>query len=240
MLNVATVDLPHQVEARLRERAAFSESWAAFTRDHLAGFRQPVAAAVAIIGPVLVAFVYAASDFFTMLEVASVFALSSAMFVLGAWYVNRRDIRAAFERSTRERRLAMADLKAGTAEKVALTHKERPVFYEHEHGVIALAEGGEGRTLFFDVDGDGTDPRWFLYLNGDLHRQDWRWLRLQGTGEVTEFEALGKRLAGLGDTPYVEAPDAWEAVSLALGEPRDGDTIDMPFAEVKQTVARLI
>ena len=240
MLNVAVVSLPQGVEARLRERAAFSESWAAFTRDHLAGFRQPVAAAVAMIGPVLVAFVYAASDFMTMLEVAGVFGLSSAMFVLGAWYVNRRDIRAAFERAGRERKHAIADLKAGTAQQVAVTHRDRPVFYEHEHGVIALADGGRGRTLFFDIDGDGTDPRWFLYLNGDMHRQDWRWLRLEGTGEVTEFEASGRRLAGLGDTPYVEAPDAWEAVSLALGEPRDGDAIDMPFAEVKQTVARLI
>lgn len=240
MLNVAVVDIPDQVADRLRARAAFSESWGAFTRDHLAGFRQPVAAAVAVIGPVLVAFVYAASDFFTMLEVASVFVMTSAMFLLGAWYVNRRDIAAAFERSTRERRLAMTDLKAGVAQSVSVQHRERPVFYEHEHGVIALACGGEGRTLFFDVDGDGTDPRWFLYLNGDMHRQDWRWLRLGGTGEVTEFTATGKRLAGLGDTPYVEAPDAWEAVSLALGEPRDGDAIDMPFGEVKQTVARLI
>ena len=240
MLTIAQVDIPQGVEARLRERAAFSESWAAFTREHLAGFRQPVASAVALIGPVLVASVYAATDFMTMVEVASVFGLSSAMFVLGAWYVNRRDIRAAFERSTRERRQAVADLRAGTAQDSQLVHKERPVFYEHEHGVIALADGGQGRTLYFDVDGDGTDPRWFLYLNGDMHRQDWRWLRLAGTGGVTEFEATGKRLAGLGDTPYVEAPDAWEAISLALGEPRDGDVIDMPYAEVKQTVARLI
>ena len=240
MLTIAQVDIPQTVRDRLRERAAFSESWGAFTREHLAGFRQPVAAAVAVIGPVLVAFVYAASDFFTMLEVASVFGVSSAMFVLGAWYVNRRDIRAAFERSTRERRQAMTDLKAGTAQETRIAHKDRPVFYEHEHGVIALADGGQGRTLYFDVDGDGTDARWFLYLNGDMHREDWQWLRLQGTGEVTEFAATGKRLAGLGDTPYVEAPDAWEAISLALGEPRDGDVIDMPFAEVKQTVARLI
>ena len=240
MLTIAQIAIPEPVEARLRARAAFSESWASFTKDHLAGFRQPVAAAVAVIGPVLVAFVYAASDFFTMIEVAGVFSLSSAMFVLGAWYVNRRDIRAAFERSTRERRQALTDLKTGKAQEVRLSHKERPVFYEHEHGVICLADGGEGRTLYFDVDGDGTDPRWFLYLNGDMHRQDWQWLRLLGTGGVTEFSAAGRRLAGLGDTPYVEAPDAWEAISLALGEPRDGDAIDMPFCEVKQTVARLI
>ena len=240
MLTTAQVDIPQAVRAQLRERAAFSESWAAFTREHLAGFKQPVAAAVAVIGPVLIAFVYAASDFFTMLEVASVFAMTSALFVLGAWYVNRRDILSAFGRAGRERRQAITDLKDGKAEEVALDHKERPVFYEHEHGVIALADGGAGRTLFFDVDGDGTDARWFLYLNGDMHRQGWRWLRLQGTGAVTEFTATGKRLAGLGDTPYVEAPDAWEAISLALGEPRDGEMIDMPFAEVKQTVARLI
>jgi hypothetical protein len=240
MLTVARVDLPEPITKRLREKAAFSESWNAYTTEHLAGFRQPVAAAVAVVGPILVAFTYATSGFFTMVQVASVFGFSAAMFLLGAWYVNRRDIEASFERSTQARRLAKADLKVGQVEEAGLTLTTRPVFYEHEHGVIVLADSGDGRTLYFDVDGMGEDARWFLYVNGDMHRASWKWLKLLGSGEVTDFEARGQRLAGIGDTPYVEAPDAWEAISLALGEPQDGDVIDMPFAEVKQTISRLL
>ena len=45
-------------------------------------------------------------------------SVTSTMFVLGAWYVNRRDIRAAFERSNHERRQAMSDLKAGSAARI--------------------------------------------------------------------------------------------------------------------------
>lgn len=240
MLTIARVDLPEQVTRRLREKAAFSDSWNAYTTEHLAGFRQPVATAAAVIGPILVAFVYAASDLFTVMQVGGVFAFTTLTFLLGAWYVNRRDIRDAYERSTAARRLARADLKAGQGEAAGLILTTRPVFYEHEHGVIVLADSSDGRTLYFDVDGTGEDSRWFLYVNGDMHRGSWRWLKLLGSGAVTEFEAHGQRLAGIGDTPYVEAPDAWEAISLALGEPQDGDVIDMPFAEVKQTISRLL
>ena len=240
MLTLARVDLPEDVAASLREKAAFAESWNSFTREHLAGFRQPVAAAAAVIGPILIAFVYAARGFFSMIEVGVTFGLTTAMFVLGAWYVNRRDIRAAYERNTAARREAKADLKAGAAERAGLSLEARPVFFEHEHGVIVLADAENGKTLYFDVDGDGFDTRWFLYVNGDLHRERWSWLKLLGSGAVTAFEAGGQRLAGIADTPFVDAPDAWEAISLALGEPQDGDLIDMPFAEVKQTIGRLL
>ncbi|MBB4658787.1 hypothetical protein [Parvularcula dongshanensis] len=240
MLRVATVDLPESVTRRLAERAAFSESWGEFLKEHLAGFRQPVAAAAALIGPILVAFVYAVSDFTTMVEVAGTFGLTAIAFLLGAWYVNRHDIREAYARHMTAQRQAKADLKAGRGVAADLLLKTRPSFYEHEHGVIVLADSGDGRTLYFDVDGTGDDPRWFLYVNGDMHRGNWRWLKLLGSGNVTEFEAKGQRLAGIGDTPYVDAPDAWEAISLALGEPQDGDVVDMPFEEVKQTVSRLL
>jgi hypothetical protein len=240
MLRTDTVDLPERVVLRLKDKAAFSETFGAFTRQHLAGFRQPVAVAAALVGPVLVAFVYAVADFFTMLEVAATFGLTTAMFLLGAWYVNRREIRAAYERNTESRRRAKADLKSGLAEATALHLGQRPVFYEHEHGVIVLADLADGRTLYFDIDNDGFDTRWFLYINGDLHRDSWKWLRLKGSGAVTDFEAKGQRLVAFGEAPYVDAPDAWEAISLALGEPQAGDVIDMPFDEVKQTVSRLL
>jgi len=240
MLTVARVDLPDQVTQRLRERAALSASWGEFLKERLIGFKQPVARATAFVGPLLVAFVYAVSDFFTMVEVASVFAATSALFIFVAWYMNRHDIRSAYSRQMVARRAAKADLKAGQGEAVDLTLRVRPVFYEHEHGVIVLADSGNGQALYFDVDSAGEDSRWFLYVNGDMHRDSWRWLKLLGSGAVMEFEARGRRLAGIGDTPYVEAPDAWEAISLALGEPQDGDVIDMPFEEVVQTISRLL
>ena len=240
MLTSNTVALPDEVTRALRDEAAFSETWNTFLREHLAGFRQPVAATAALIGPVLVAFTYAVADFVAMREVAAIFGLTAAMFVLGAWYVNRHDIRAAFARHTAAAQAAKRDLKAGRAEAAALDLRAQPAFYEHEHGVVVLADAGRGRTLYFDVDGDGFDPRWFLYVNGDLHRRRWSWLRLSGTGGVRGLTAEGVRLTGEGETPYVAAPDAWEAVSLALGEPQDGDVIDMPFAEVRRTVDRLL
>ena len=240
MLTANTVPLPDEVARALRTEAAFSETWNTFLREHLAGFRQPVAATAAIIGPILIAFTYAASGAVAMREVAMTFGLTTAMFVLGAWYVNRRDIRAAFARHTAVAQSAKRDLKAGQADAVDLDLRDRPAFYEHEHGVVILADAGDGRTLYFDVDGDGFDARWFLYVNGDLHRRRWSWLRLKGTGAVRGMRAEGACLPDRQDTPYVKAPDAWEAVSLALGEPQDGEVIDMPFAEVTRTVDRLL
>ena len=240
MLTSNTIPLPDEQVRFLRSQAAFSESWNTFLREHLSGFRQPVAATAALVGPVLIAFSYAVADFVTMREVALTFGLTTAMFLLGAWYVNRRDIRAAFVRHTAAAQAAKRDLKAGAAEATELDLRAQPAFYEHEHGVVVLADAGQGRTLYFDVDGDGFDPRWFLYVNGDLHRRRWSWLRLGGTGAIRALRAEGVRLADVPDTPYVTAPDAWEAVSLALGEPQDGDVIDMPFGEVRRTVDRLL
>ena len=240
MLTTETVALPDDVARSLRTEAAFAETWNTFLREHLAGFRQPVAATAALVGPVLVAFTYAMADFVAMREVAATFGLTAAMFVLGAWYVNRHEIRAAFARHTDAAQRAKRDLKAGQAEAMDLDLRAQPVFYEHEHGVVVLADAGQGRTLYFDVDGDGFDPRWFLYVNGDLHRRRWSWLRLTGSGCVRALRAEGVRLTAGAETPYVTAPDAWEAVSLALGEPQDGDLVDMPFGEVVRTVDRLL
>lgn len=240
MLTVAKVDLPLSLQKKLREEAAFAESFGEFTKEHLVGFRQPAAVAISIIAPVLFAFVYYVTDFVNLLEVALSFSVAAAMFLLGGWYVNRGKIRAAYTRQTRARREARADLRAGQGESVSLSQKVAPVFYEHEHGVICLADSGDGKTVYFDVDSADNDPRWFLYINGDMHRSDWSWIRLMGSGSVCEFEVSGSRLAKIGDTPYVEAPDAWEAISIALEEPQDGDIIERPLDEVKETVARLL
>ncbi len=240
MLTVAEIDLPQSIQKRLREEAAFAESFAAFTREHLIGFRQPAAVAAAIIGPVLLAFVYYSSDFVNTLNVAMTFGITTLLFLLGAWYVNRRAIRDAYVRQTRARREARADLQAGVGEAVYLKMVQQPLFYEHEHGVICLADTGDNRTVYFDVDSFENDSRWFLYINGDMHRDTWRWMRLMGSGAVAEFSASGQRMSKIGDTPYVEAPDAWEAISIALGEPQDGDIIDMPLEKVLTTISRLL
>ena len=145
-----------------------------------------------------------------------------------------------YVRQTRARKEAKADLRAGFGQSVSLTMKSQPVFYEHEHGVICLADSGDGRTVYFDVDSFENDPRWFLYINGDMHRVQWSWIKLMGSGAVADFKATGQRLAKIGDTPYVEAPDAWEAISIALGEPQDGDIIDKQLVEVVNTISRLL
>ena len=240
MLTVAEVDLPVSLQKRLREEANFAETFAQYTRENLIGFRRPLALAAAIIGPVLFAFVYHVAGFLTLLEVAVSFSVSATMFVLGGWYVNRRRIRDMYVRQTRARKDAKVDLKAGTGEAVNLSMKNQPVFYEHEHGVICLADAGEGKTVYFDVDSLEEDPRWYLYINGDMHRVNWSWMRLKGSGAVAEFAASGQRLARIGDTPYVEAPDAWEAISVAMSEPQDGDIVDRPLEGVKETISRLL
>lgn len=243
MLKVANVDLPILVKKRLKEEADFSETFSDFTGESLVGFRQPAAIAVAIIAPVLFAFVYYLTDFFTLMHVAVTFTMSATMLLLGGWYVNRHNIRNAYVRHVRARKNAKADLNVGRAEAATLKMRVQPVFYEHEHGVICIADAGsnqEGKTIYFDVDSLDNDPRWFLYINGDMHREDWSWIRLAGSKNVTEFRASGNRLAKIGDTPYVEAPDAWEAISVALREPQDGDILSIPFEEVEKTIARLL
>ncbi len=240
MLTVAEVDLPQSLRNRLRDDAEFVENFAEFIGENLIGLRHPTAMAYAIIGPVLFAFAYYVAGFFTMLEVATTFSLSAAMFILGGWYVNREKIRDMYLRRTRARREAQVDLQIGSGQEVNLSLRAQPCFYEHEHGVICLADVGDGRTVYFDVDCMEDDPRWFLYINGDMHRVNWSWLKLLGSGSVTEFKASGKRLASIGDTPFVEAPDSWEAISLALGEPEDGDIIEKPLEEVKNSISRLL
>ena len=61
-----------------------------------------------------------------------------------------------------------------------------------------------------------------------------------GSGDVAEFKATGERLAKIGDAPFVSAPDASEAISLALGEPNDGDILDKALPEASATISRLL
>ncbi len=240
MLSATTVDLPRQIEAKLLEQSAFSQSLLAFSLEQLAGLHRPVAAAAALIGPVLIAFTFAVSDVLTALETGSIFAATGAAFLVAGWYVNRGPLQEAYHRSREVRRRARLDLRERRGKQIDLSLEQKPVFYEHRRGVIALAPVNARECVFFDIDGSGEDPRWFFYVNGDMHRQRWRWLRLSGSGAVMGFEASGERLYKHDEAPFTDAEGAEDAISLALGEPCDGDIIAMPFDHAVSTVNRLL
>jgi hypothetical protein len=138
------------------------------------------------------------------------------------------------------RRQAREDLRAGAGTRIALRLTRVPLFFEHAGGVIVFADAGTGKAIYFDIASDADDPRWFLYLNGDLQRTDWSWLRLAGSGTLTDFGTQGVQLGLLGAPTQLELPAAWDAICLALGDPRDGDVIDMPRDEIERTIERLL
>lgn len=240
MLITEQVELPDSVRVRLREQAAFSDSFHRFTRERLLGFGYPVAAAAGLLAPIVVAFAYASSDLATTVQVTSVFGFTAALFLLGGWILNREALGEAYEGLTEARRTARGALKAGVGQELSLRTPAPAHFYEHTYGVAVFADAGDGRTIFFDIEADTDDPRWFLYLNGDLHREQWSWIRLPGSGAVVSFLASGPRRTSHDPVLPPATLDAWDAVSLALGDPADGDIISMPFREVKATIARLL
>lgn len=240
MLVTADVELPAHLRDQLRQRAAFTTSFVVFVRDHVAGFQQPVAAAAAIILPILIAFTHAVSGIFSAFEVTLTFGFTTGLFLLGAWFAKRHDIAWAYSEGIESRRRAFADLKVGRGDLCELAIRTAPLFVEHEQGVVVLVDAGHGKTLYFDVLATPSDSRWFLYVNGDLFRSQWSWLHLRGSGAVEQFSATGS-LVGLKQTTLrSDAADTWEAISMALGEPADGDLIDLPMDEASQTVKRLL
>lgn len=240
MLTVAQIELPPSIRERLRERAAFADSFERFTRINILGFNQPVAAAAGLAAPLVIGVAYAAGDIWTTIQVTGVFFFATALLLFGTWVVNRTVLREAYAAATEARKHAKADLKAGKGEEMALTIKTPALFYENADGVVVFADAGENRTVFFDIQADREDPRWFLYLNGDLHRERWSWVRLSKSREVFGFSAAGHVCSTPGQPRYVEAAEGWDAIALALGDPSDGDIIDMPLREVEHTISRLL
>lgn len=240
MLVSSEVELPPQLREQLRSQAAFTSTFLQFAKDHIAGFQQPVAAAAAIILPVLLAFTHAVGGIFSAIEVAVTFGVTTALFLLGAWIAKRDDIAWAYSEGVENRRRASEDLRSGRGESLTLSLRNAPLFVEHDDGVIVLAEADDGRTLYFDIAATPEDPRWFLHVNGDLYRTEWSWLRLKGSGTVARFSARGQHIAEPSEPLWSKAPDTWDAISLALGEPEDGDLIDLSMTEASQTVRRLL
>ncbi len=240
MLTTVDIDLPAQVRDRLRERAAFSETLSRFARRRTLGFEQPVAAASALILPILIAFVYAVSDFVRTIEVAVTFCVITLLFLGGAWFANREIIRTAYIRSVRARRRARSDLRAGRATETRLERRSPALFLEHDGGVMVFAAVSPDQTVFFDVADAEDDPRWFLYLNGDMHRAHWRWLKLRGSGAIADFAASGQRLVPPGTAPFLQLKSGPDTIAHAFNDPADGELIAMPYDEVERAIRRML
>lgn len=240
MLTTARVDLPLPVAARLKNDASFTDNVNEYAREDLIGFKRPIAAAFALIAPVALAFVYQGLGMTAMLQVAVIMV---ALVGGGVYIVGRQEwpnIVLQFQELAMAKRKAVADLRCGFGESSFLSNGRSPRFFEHDHGVLVLADAGDLKTLFFSIAKDESDPRWSLYINGEMHRRVWRWLRLPVSREVVKFSTEGSKLARIGDPPIIDSVDAWEAVNVALGEPLDGAIIHRCFDELSEMVERLI
>lgn len=240
MLTTARIALPAPVEARLKNAADYSDNVNDYAREDLIGFNRPIAAAFALVSPVVLALVYKVEGLASTLQAA---ALISAVVVAGLVIVGKQEwpkIVAKFQHRATAKRKAIADLRCGFGESSFLSNGRAPSFFEHEHGVLVLADAGDLKTLFFSIANDGADPRWDLYMNGDMQRRVWRWLRLPVSREVVKFTAEGSKMAGSGDALVIDSIDAWEAINIALGEPLDGSVIHRPFTETTEMVERAL
>lgn len=240
MLSTARVEIPVPISSRLEDAAAFSDNVSEFAREDLIGFKRPIAAAFALIAPVILPFVYQGAGLVAMVQVA--FAIT--LIVGGGIYlVGKQEwpgIVAAFQQQSTIKRKAIADLRCGFGESSFLSNGRCPRFFEHDNGVLVLADAGDLKTLFFDISKNGDDERWALYENGELNRRVWRWLRLPVSREFVKFGTEGSKLAQRGKPKMIQSVDAWEAVNVALGEPLDGALIHRSFDELADTVDQLV
>lgn len=240
MLTTARVTIPAPIEARLKNEADYSDNVNDYAREDLIGFNRPFAAAFALTAPIALAFAYYNAGAMAALQSALVLVLlvGAGLSIIGKqeW----PNIVANFQTHAIAKRKAVADLRCGFGESSFLSNGRAPRFFEHEHGVLVLADAGDLKTLFFSISNDGTDPRWELYINGEMHRRVWRWLRLPVSREVVKFTTEGSKLARIGNPPVISSIDAWEAINVALGEPLDGAVIHRPFDELAEMVERAV
>jgi hypothetical protein len=241
MLNTDRVAIPAPIEVRLKRSAQFVDNIMDFAREDLIGFKRPLAAAFAFTAPLVMAFVYQTGGLMHLLQVgASYFIVGfGGLYLVGrqAWPRLVSD----FEEKTIEKRRAQADLKCGFGELSFLNLARAPRYFEHDHGVLVLADAGDFRTLFFSIENDDSDERWNLYINGELDRRVWRWLRLPVSRDIVKFSTEASKLTGVHSDPQrIKSVDAWEAIHLSLGEPLDGAIIHRPFDEIVESVERML
>jgi hypothetical protein len=240
MLTTARVDIPAPVVARLKHAADYSDNVNDYAREDLVSFKRPIAAAFALLAPVTMALAYHSGGPWLTVQVAG----AVIVMVAGGLYVIGRQewpkIVAEFQSSVMAKRKAIADLRCGFGESSFLSNGRAPHFFEHANGVLALADAGDLKTLFFDISKDGSDPRWALYQSGEMSRRVWRWLRLPVSREVVKFATEGGKLARVVDAPMIPSIEAWEAINVSLGEPMDGGIIHRSFDEIIDDIKRLM
>ncbi len=240
MLTTARVDIPSAIVARLKNAADYSDNVNDYARDDLVSFKRPIAAAFALLAPVTMAFAYHAGGPWMTLQIAGAVV---AMVAGGLYVIGREEwpgIVLEFQSSVMAKRKAIADLRCGFGESSFLSNGQAPHFFEHANGVLALADAGDLKTLFFDISKDGSDPRWALYQSGEMRRRVWRWLRLPVSREVVKFSTEGGRLARVAEAQKIPSVEAWEAINVALGEPMDGAIIHRPYEELIDDIKRLM
>lgn len=240
MLNVDRVAIPAVTEKRLRASAEFVENITAFARDDLIGFRRPLAATFALTAPLVLALVYYTGGVGHLLQIGGAYLATAfgGLYIVGrnAWPT----IVEEFEQRATEKRRAVADLKCGFSESSFLNLSRAPRYFEHENGVLVFADAGDFKTLFFSIERDHRDERWNAYVNGELDRRVWRWIRLPVSREIVKFSTEASKLARTQTDPSrIRSVDAWEAVNVALGEPMDGAIIHRPFDEVVNSIEPL-
>lgn len=240
MLKTARVELPLPIAARLKTDASFTDDVNEYAREDLIGFKRPIAATFALVGPVALALAYYG---FGLEGVAKLTTIFATIVGCGIYFIGREEwpqIVQQFQVHAKAKRNAVADLRCGFGESSFLSNGRSPRFVEHEHGVLVLADAGDMKTLFFSISNDESDSRWLLYINGELSRRVWRWLRLPVSREVVRFSTEGSKLARIGEPPVIDSIDAWEAINVALGEPLDGAIIHRSFDEVSEMVEQLV
>ena len=245
MLNTDRVAIPAQVEVRLKRSAQFVDNIMDFAREDLIGFKRPLAATFAFTAPLVMAFVYHAGGLAYLLQIGASYLVVGfgGLYLVGrqAW----PELVDKFEERTIQKRRAIADLKCGFGELSFLNLSRAPRYFEHDNGVLVFADAGDFRTLFFSIDNSTRAPRqderWNLYINGELDRRVWRWLRLPVSREIVKFSAEASKLPRVQYDPQrIRSIDAWEAINTSLGEPLDGAIIHRPFDEVVESVERML
>lgn len=241
MLNTDRVAIPAPVEVRLKRSAQFVDNIMDFAREDLIGFKRPLAATFAFTAPLVMAVVHHAGGLGHLLEVAASYLIVGfgGLYLVGrqAW----PQLVDEFEAKTVEKRRAAADLKCGFGELSFLNLSRAPRYFEHDNGALVFADAGDFKTLFFSIESGERDARWNLYINGELDRRVWRWLRLPVSRDIVKFSTEASKLATAHNDPLrIKSIDAWEAIHASLGEPLDGAIIHRPFDEVVESVERML
>lgn len=238
MLKADRVAIPAPIEIELKRSAEFVDNIMEFAREDLIGFKRPLAATFAFTAPIVMAFAFSIGGLVPFTQLAT--AYFSVAF-LGLYLVGRNEwpeIVQNFDVLTNEKRKASADLRCGFSERSLLTLSRAPRFFEYSGGVLVFVDAGDFKTLFFNIENSHDDPRWDLYINGELSRRVWRWLRLPISRAIVKCSSEGSKIADVPDPAFIRNIDVWEAINAIFDEPMDGAIIHRPFAECIDVVER--